>query len=480
MRAVDGVDLVVERGDYVAIMGASGSGKSTLMNIIGCLDVADRRAVPPRRHRRPPARRGSSSLVRNRKIGFVFQSFNLSRARPRWRNVELPLAYAASQPRSGGERARRRARRGRPRRPGATTAQRALRRPAAAGRRGARDRDAPALVLADEPTGALDSHSTARRCWRCSTGSTPRPHHRRDHPRGGGRAARQAGGPAARRPIVDDQRSRRGVRPRDRAATCRSRHRGLARRARCADGVPATPRRGVGRRRAVRSALARCSACCVGVRGRDHAPVGAVGRGSARGRQLRRGRSGSGASPLSDRSAARGGRSRAAAARAAAAARSTTARRPATRRSRSRRAGAADPSAGARRRSRSRRWSTAAVTATYGAPRTPSAQVIGTTRATWRTDNDQVAGGAPLHRRRLTTRSRAALVGPTVAERPLRRRRHRVVGKTVQSTASTSPWSACSTRRAAPASQDQDDLVIAPLTAVQDTLTGYGSCSSIS
>src|SRR5437868_1912736 len=77
VRAVAGVDITVERGDYVAVMGASGSGKSTLMNIIGCLDEptkgrylldgVDTRVLDQRQQ----------SMIRNRKIGFIFQSFNL-------------------------------------------------------------------------------------------------------------------------------------------------------------------------------------------------------------------------------------------------------------------------------------------------------------------------------------------------------------------------------------------------------------------
>ena len=76
VRALDGVDLVVERGDFVAIMGASGSGKSTLMNIIGCLDVPSAGATCSTAST-SPARRAAAGRVRNRKIGFVFQSFNL-------------------------------------------------------------------------------------------------------------------------------------------------------------------------------------------------------------------------------------------------------------------------------------------------------------------------------------------------------------------------------------------------------------------
>src|SRR5215207_9085590 len=95
IRAVDGVDLDVGRNEYVAIMGTSGSGKSTLMNILGCLDRPTQGTYELDGKLTTRMSAGQLASVRNERIGFVFQSFELMPRLTALRNVELPLLYSA-------------------------------------------------------------------------------------------------------------------------------------------------------------------------------------------------------------------------------------------------------------------------------------------------------------------------------------------------------------------------------------------------
>ena len=160
LNALDGVDVKIEKGEFVSIMGASGSGKSTMMNVLGCLDRATSGEYLLDGKDISSYSNDELAITRNKQIGFVFQNFNLLNKLSALENVALPLIYSRVEPKERKERAKAALER-------VGLGDRIEHRPNELSG-GQKQRVAiaralinnPAIIMADEPTGNLDTKST--------------------------------------------------------------------------------------------------------------------------------------------------------------------------------------------------------------------------------------------------------------------------------------------------------------------------------
>lgn len=158
-HALDGIDLVIEKGDFISIMGVSGSGKSTLMNIIGCLDKPTSGLYMLDGQEIEKLSQGELVKIRRNKIGFIFQNFNLLPRMQAVKNVELPLVYKGVRPKERRKRAKKML--------SEVGLEKKVRHKPSMLSGGEMQRVAiaralvndPTILLADEPTGNLDTKS---------------------------------------------------------------------------------------------------------------------------------------------------------------------------------------------------------------------------------------------------------------------------------------------------------------------------------